>query len=64
MKLVKHCAGVVAVVAVEIGISPKMQRVQGVFTYASPVEVFATGIEMESSDQRSFWSRSRDQDEF
>jgi len=29
-----------------------------------PVEVFATGIKMESSDQSSFRSRSRDQDEF
>ena len=47
-------AGVVAIVAVEIGISPKMQRVQGVVTYASPVEVFATRIKMESTDQRSF----------
>jgi len=28
---------------------------QGVVTYASPVEAFATGIKMESSDQRSFW---------
>jgi len=55
---------VVAIVAVEIGIPPKMQRVQGVVTYASPVKVFATGIKMKSSDQRSFWNRSRDQDEF
>ena len=54
---------VVAIVAVEIGISPKMQRVQGVVTYASPVEVFATGIKMKSSD-RSFWNQSRDQDKF
>ena len=37
---------------------------QGVVTYASPVEAFATGIKMESSDQHSFWTRSRDQDEF
>jgi len=29
-------------------------RLQGVVTYSSPVEVFATGIQMESSDQRSF----------
>ena len=27
---------------------------QGVVTYTSPVEAFATGIKMESSDQRSF----------
>ena len=27
---------------------------QGVVTYASPVEAFATGIKMESSDQCSF----------
>jgi len=27
---------------------------QGVDTYMSPVEAFATGIKMESSDQRSF----------
>jgi len=55
---------VVAIVAVEIGIPPKMQRVQGVVTYALPVEVLATGIKMKSSDQRSFWNRSRDQDKF
>jgi len=27
---------------------------QGVVTYASPIEAFATGIKMESSDQCSF----------
>ena len=35
---------------------------QGVVTYAWPVEAFATGIKMESSDQRSFFGA--DQDEF
>jgi len=30
----------------------------------SPVEAFATGIKMESSDQRSFRRWSRNQDEF
>jgi len=39
-------------------------EMQGVVTYASPVEAFATGIKKESSVQRSFWSWSRDQDEF
>jgi len=63
MNLFKHYAGVVAIVMVEIGISPKVQRVQGVVTYASCVEAFATGIKVKSSDQRSFWSRSRDQDD-
>jgi len=29
-------------------------HVQGVVTYTLPVEAFATGIKMESSDQRSF----------
>ena len=53
-----------AIVKVEISISPKMQGVQGVVTYASPVEAFVTGIKVKSSDQRSFWSRSRDQDEY
>ena len=38
-------------------------RVQGVVTYVPPVEAFATGIKTESSDQRSFKSGSRDQDE-
>ena len=42
----QHYAGVVAIVTVEIGISPKMQRVRGVVTYASPVEVFATRIKL------------------
>jgi len=60
----QHYAGVVAIVMVEIGISPKIQRVQGVVTYASCVEAFANGIKVKSSDQRSFWSQSRDKDEY
>jgi len=31
-------------------------EMQGVVTYASPVEAFATEIKKESSVQRSFWS--------
>ena len=34
---------------------------QGVVTYMSHVEAFATGIKIESSDQSPFWGRSRDQ---
>ena len=37
---------------------------QGVVTYMPPVEVFATGIKMESSDQGRFTRQSSDQDEF
>ena len=32
----------------------RLGKEQGVVTYASPIEAFATGIKMESSDQRSF----------
>ena len=32
----------------------RLVRSQGVVTYTSPVEAFATEIKMESSDQRSF----------
>ena len=32
----------------------KLIKGQGVVTYTSPVEAFATGIKMESSDERSF----------
>ena len=35
--------------------------IQGVVTYASAVEAFATGIKMESSDQGLFRRRSKDQ---
>ena len=34
---------------------------QGVVTYIRPVEAFATGIKMESSDQGLYWRRSSDQ---
>jgi len=34
-----------------------------VVSYTSPIEAFATGIKMESSDQHSFRRQSRDQDD-
>ena len=34
---------------------PQMCLYQGVVTYMSPVEAFATGIKIESSDQSPFW---------
>ena len=37
---------------------------QGVVTYMPPVEAFATGIKMESSNQGRFTRQSSDQDEF
>ena len=37
---------------------------QGVVTYMPPVEAFATGIKMESSDQGRFTRRSSDQGRF
>ena len=38
--------------------------VQGVVTYMSPVEAFATGIKMESSDQGRFTRQSSGQGRF
>jgi len=35
-------------------IEKSSKQYQGVVTYASPIELFATGIKMESSDQYSF----------
>ena len=37
---------------------------QGVVTYMPPVEAFATGTKMESSDQGRFTRRSSDQGRF
>jgi len=48
----------------ETGTTPAKVIQQGVVTHTLPVEAFATRIKMESSDQRSFRSPSRDQDEF
>ena len=49
--MISDTLGKVAVVGSGI---PRPYLVQGVVTYASPVEAFVTRIKMESSDQRSF----------
>ena len=44
--------------------SPLPLTVQGVVTYAPPVEAFATGIKIGSNDQRYFSDRSSDHSHF
>ena len=57
-----------AVAAVTVGdatvaMGRDTQNNEGLVTYVLPVEVIAAEIKMELSDDCSYWSRPRDQDE-